>query len=82
MKIRKEENVIVVEGRCEIRHDIIVTGKSWSFGLNVERDNDLWKINSRYCIIHCPDSFLVWDNEKKESPKYVYTCDTFEEAID
>lgn len=112
MKVRKEGNVIVVEGRYEIRHDItdlyfifrlhnnehvfygnilscvswlyryIGTGKSRSFGLNIERDNDLWKINSRYCIIHCPDSFLVWDNEKRENPKYVYTCDTFEEAID
>ena len=60
----------------------IGTGKFRSFGLNIEPDNDLWKIDSRYCIIHCPDSFLVWDNEKKESPKYVYTCDTFEEAID
>lgn len=47
----------------------IGTGKFRSFGLNIEPDNDLWKIDSRYCIIHCPDSFLVWDNEKKESPK-------------
>ena len=111
MKIRKEENVIVVEGGYEIRHGItdlyfvfrlhdnericygsilkcmswlyryIGTGRSWSFGLNIEPDNDLWKINSRYYIIHCPGSFLVWDDKKEETFKYVYTCDTFEEAL-
>ena len=63
-------------------YDNIGTGKSKSFGLNIEPDNDLWKINSRYYIIHCPGSFLVWDDEEEGESKYVYTCDSFEKAID